>query len=176
MRPEALQYAQVGGGGWEWSPTSSHLVLGTSNHLYGMRPDGSEFVELTGPRSAVLGDLVWAWAPDGSRVAFSLDGNADNARELFSVEPNGVGRIQLNGPTGHASYFTWSPDGSRIAYLDRGGLFSVLPNGTGYAHLHHSPISWRWAPDSKRVMFLAHETAGLRELFTAGRMAPSLPS
>ena len=91
VRPRAQQDALIGASQtyWDWSPTSSHLLVHMAGYLYAMRPDGSELVNLTKP-IAFREFVASAWAPDGSRVAFRL--NQDFAEyDLYSVHPNGAG-------------------------------------------------------------------------------------
>ena len=121
-------------------------------------------VESTGPRSArIVGrslyavgvdgtDRAWlgedpidvAWAPDSTRIAYTLAGG------LFVIEPDGSNRTPLASAQGS---FTWSPDSTRIAYTLAGGLFATDTDGFRRTRLGHAVSSAAWAPDGARIAY-----------------------
>jgi Tol biopolymer transport system component len=92
------------------------------NELYSSLLDGSGgMVKLNG--SLVAGGEVFrefAITPDGSRVIYRADEQAEGAVQLFSVPADGsqppiaIGGSGITGRT--VLHFTISPDGSRVAY------------------------------------------------------------
>jgi WD40 repeat protein len=82
-----------------------------SNSLHVMNADGSDVRVLTGPDYSHIDEL--AWSPDGSRLAFSLQGGG-----LWIVGVDGSGLTELI-PDGERA--AWSPNGSRISFQRRAG-------------------------------------------------------
>jgi len=80
-------------------------------------------------------DTAPAWAPDGSRMAFSS--HEDGTFEIYSVAPNGGGRKRLTRGGGQNVSPAWSPDGQWIGFLsDRSGQWAVWamkPDGSNAA-------------------------------------------
>ena len=78
-------------------------------------------------------DTAPAWAPDGSRLAYSS--HEDGTFEIYSVGPNGAGRKRLTQGGGQNVSPAWSPDGQWIGFLsDRGGqwaFWAMKPDGSG---------------------------------------------
>jgi Tol biopolymer transport system component len=99
-----------------FSPDGSQIAYfdGSGDHgnsLRLMNEDGSDVRELTGADYGHIDELVWS--PDGSRLAFSLQGGG-----LFIVGVDGSGLVELIPDGEHAA---WSPDGSRISFQRRAG-------------------------------------------------------
>jgi Tol biopolymer transport system component len=102
-----------------------------------------------------------AWAPDGSRVAFT-SGTTDG---VFAVDAGGGGGLtQIAATLGGALADdpAWSPDGSQIAFVERAGggvnPIEVQSVGAGFAtavtalnaEVRNSPT---WSPDGTRIAF-----------------------
>jgi Tol biopolymer transport system component len=120
-----------------------------------------------------------AWSPDGTRVAFVLDGFAPVAsdREGIYVLQTRTGTVrQLTSCTAPCVFqmdLTWTPDGSRIAFAQADGagcdransfegtcsLFTMRPDGTDLVQLETGsavdPVSPSWSPDGTAVAFSA---------------------
>ena len=124
------------------------LPLGGNVTQYGWAPNGSkiayradqandEVYELwtatpTGGSNTRISDIYgtserdvldsFAWAPDSSRIAYIADEISNDVFELFTVQPDGSGRLKVSANitvTG-ADVFgvpSWAPDSSRIAYV-----------------------------------------------------------
>ena len=141
-------------------------------------------VAVSGPLTigvAGLSNNSYAWAPDSSRLAYLSD-TGTGVRELYSVFPDGSGRVKLNGAIvagGAIASYAWAPDSSRVAYiadanvLTTNELYTVLPNGTGLVRLTSTlalgrvVASLAWAPDSSRIAYLADQTtAAINELYS----------
>jgi Tol biopolymer transport system component len=151
--------------------------------------DGSGFTQLPGPWI----DLQPAWSPDGSRLAFTLDSQADEAVSLYTMTAQGGGRSRVtDGPVDGDP--AWSPDGSTIAFsslrdgsanvaaLDVAtGTITVLVDRPGY------DAQPAWSPDGRRLAFVSDYAAydfvfdiylanadgtGVRQLTQGFRYAP----
>jgi WD40-like Beta Propeller Repeat len=166
-----------------WSPSGARLLChseGFANPadagLYTVRSsDGGDLVRVTAtpPGSFDIGQ--YGYSPDGSRILFSRfsgDQGTDEQGTLFSVKPNGTGKLRL-GPPGLSvvdlGFFDgvgadWSPDGSRVAFaaqkLSRNGfktaLFVVRADGTDLRQIGLpgiGAISAQWSPNGAQIAF-----------------------
>ena len=122
-----------------WSPDGSKIAVGCTgsfdgqfdrcNALYVMNPDGTNPIKL--PRTPLYHEVVRAWSPDGSRIAFdirtggtSIEGlgimNADGTNPLYvvlsEIYRDGGLISSVDTKPYYNSDVTWSPDGSKIAY------------------------------------------------------------
>src|SRR5438270_12332836 len=55
-----------------------------------------------------------AWSPDGSKIAFTRYGA--NASDIYVMNADGGGIVQLTNTPGNDDHPAWSPDGSKIAF------------------------------------------------------------
>jgi TolB protein len=67
------------------------------------------------------------YSPDGSKIAFDAGGvNGDANDEIYIVDTDGAGLVQLTSNSGNNDYPVWSPNGSEIAFIsDRTGFEQV---------------------------------------------------
>jgi Tol biopolymer transport system component len=100
------------------------------------------------------------FAPDGSRVVFSMPGPA--GQQLVSVDAEGKDRRELT-KTGHNNWPAFSPDGKRLAFgSSRDGDFEIYvmaADGSDVRRLTRSPaLDARpaWSPDGKRLAFTSN--------------------
>jgi Tol biopolymer transport system component len=112
-----------------------------------------------------------AWSPDGTKLAFaSTRSDASNPgaiNDIFVMNADGSGVVQLSESIGWSSEPTWSPDGNLIAFhSDAGnwptslGLFVVPSDGTAdpvrLTTLSPNLIdqgSARFSPDGSKLLF-----------------------
>jgi hypothetical protein len=87
----------------------------------------------------------FAWAPDGSTIAFVRGG------ELRAIGVGG-GAEQLIA-AGGASAPSWTPDGSKIAFVRGGSVFTVNPSGGGEQMVISGAVSPDWSPDGSRLAY-----------------------
>jgi Tol biopolymer transport system component len=132
----------------------------------------------TGIKKVVTGGIIgkrwFAWASDGSRIAYIADQEAAGIYELFSVRPNGVGNVRLSDDLasgGSVKSFAWAPDSSRVAYLAdqdtalMDELYASLPDRS----LNPNPVvselpntsrdvfDFRWSPNSDLIAYRANQ-------------------
>lgn len=65
------------------------------------------------------GVLDFAWAPDGSQIAYTANSTFDGTRELFSTSSIGGAVQNLSGPSiaqGKVRQIAWSPDSTTVAF------------------------------------------------------------
>jgi Tol biopolymer transport system component len=145
--------------------------------LYAMSSEGRAVTRLT----SLVGDETQpAFSPDGSKVAFSHDG------DVFVMNANGR---QLRNVTSHPAHDadpSWSPDGRRIAFAsDRGGSREIFVLRLGQRRATALTRSGDnsapdWSPDGAGIAFEhgsdvhAVSAAGAAEsLVAADTSAPS---
>ena len=112
--------------------------------------------------------LTVAWAPDGSRLAFTYkESGASGGGSLFTCPPNGVGAIKLTdffSTNRTVSDWQWAPDSTRLLYTadtfieERIDLFVVEADGGATTTLvtmaaDSDVIFPSWSPDSTRIAF-----------------------
>ena len=115
---------------------------GTS-HLYSVRQDGSDIVDLTPSRAAYDGD----WSPDGSRIAFTTDRDDDSPILIMNADGSNVVALGVVGTAPK-----WSPDGARLVF-ESGGMISVtMANGSQTVTLAAGRRP-DWSPDGSRILF-----------------------
>jgi TolB protein len=124
--------------------------------LLHMRPDGSDLraipVEL--PGHAFTPDV----SPDGRRIALSV---AITSHNLYVVDADGTGLVNLTPFAGDYILPDWSPDGLRIAYstgfVDDNPDVVVMNADGSEGHAVAQTLSHEttpaWSPDGKSITF-----------------------
>ena len=65
-----------------------------------------------------------AWSPDGQQIAFVT--NRDGNYEIYAMNADGRGLVNLTRHEATDQRPAWSPDGRQIAFVsDRGGLMEI---------------------------------------------------
>lgn len=102
-----------------------------------------------------------SFAPDGSRVVFSLNDTGGGHR-IASVDPGGQDLKTLTQSSGVNSWPAFSPDGRTIAFgSSRDGdldLYAMDADGARVRRLTRSPgrdVRPAWSPDGKRIAFVS---------------------
>jgi len=109
-------------------------------------------------------------AAENGKIAFTS--NRDGNNEIYSMNPDGSGQIDLsNNPSSDVGP-KWSPDGSKIAFLsDRDGYYEIYvmnadgsdqtrithcgPDAFSYVFFGVGEIRMEWSPDGSKIMFEA---------------------
>jgi TolB protein len=102
-----------------------------------------------------------SFAPDGSRVVFSL--SDIGGHQIASVNPQGKELKYLTSAAGMNAWPVYSPDGRKIAFgSSRSGDFEIYAmnaDGSGVLPLTRSPgLDARpaWSPDGNRIAFTSN--------------------
>ncbi len=210
--PSGLSLQKVSGplvtggrvGGYSWAPDSSLLAYTADQNTAGItelfisQPDGSDNIRVSAPISSngVVNNYGFSWAPDASRIAYSVYDYSTGNNTIYSSYPDGTGNEHISHPTLTNNFINsgikWAPDGSRIAYsgyyyyyntstfiiTHYDNLFTVEPNGNGVTQVSAIPqvygesralSDFAWAPDSSRIAYEADQDIdNVIEIFASG--------
>jgi tol-pal system beta propeller repeat protein TolB len=121
-------------------------------------------------RSRLINESYPAWSPDGTKIAFAASGG-----DIWVINSDGTGRINLTDDPAHDTMPAWSPDGSRIAFVrvDPEGeweIFVMNADGSGQEQLTYSPRFCHnyepdWSPDGTRLA-VTFQCAGTFNVYT----------
>lgn len=166
----------------DWAPDGTHLVfslddpaqagLGDHAGIYVLDVGTGEISQLTLCSSPCLGQGDVDWSPDGSRIAFTEEGEPEDGSpdcaslcSIFTMRADGTDRVPVDtGTLPGATNPSWSPDGRSIAFSARVGgrwfAFVVGLDGSAPRSLASdlgSPQESKpaWSPDGSRIAFLA---------------------
>ena len=99
------------------------------------------------------GDAIWAWSPDGARLAHVSAGEESDT--LSVIDPSSGARTTLDAAIGHIAALDWSPDGTRIAYAYGNDVYQVEVDGEEPSLLADSfsdVIKIAWSPDGSQIL------------------------
>jgi Tol biopolymer transport system component len=145
-----------------------NLPDGSLSTLVWVSRDGAE--EALDFKPARFGRL--SLSPDGESLAVAIsDSNGKSDIWVYDLERGG--RSRLTSSPGDNNYPLWTPDSQRVVYdsrRDRGGLFSMLANGTGTEErLTESAIAQipnSFSPDGDVLVFREGTLGADRSLHT----------
>jgi hypothetical protein len=142
---------------------------GDDVELWVMDRDGSNRLPIV--EGTIVIDHV-SWSPDGTRLAFS-GSTFDDTEDIWIVNRNGSGLINLTPDAGSAVIFDrnpeWSPDGTRLVFSStRSGpmrIWTMNANGTGAASVFAPTVQQSertpvWSPGGTHIAFTALSAAG----------------
>ena len=106
-----------------------------------------------------------AWAPDGARLAISLDRDSDGDIFLMNADESGLDKI--TDDPGTDFFPAWSPDGARITFMsDRAGdldIYVMDADGSNIVAVSQAEgAEWfpTWSPDGTRIAWFSGEFSG----------------
>jgi Tol biopolymer transport system component len=153
--------------------------------VFTMAADGSSLTQITDG-----GGNEAAWNADGTRIAFSTNGNYGEPRaclrNLFAMNPDGTGKAWILGGEGCSSQATdscsfnnfpsWSPDGTKIVYAGNdcfasgarvpGGIFVVDVTTRTRTRLTTNQVGLAldadpsWSHDGTKIAFASADALG----------------
>ncbi|MDE2663035.1 MAG: hypothetical protein OXI39_08535 [Gemmatimonadota bacterium] len=180
-----------------WSPDGRRIAFQSdrdgNEEIYVMNADGSSQTNLTSDPAL---DSNPAWSPDGTRIAFSSDRAPEdflepNYPDVYVMNADGSGPIQLTDTSLIDEAAAWSPDGSKIAFhqwAPTAGLLQVIvpadihvmnADGSGQMNLTRGRVEFRdpfdehpaWSPDGTWIAFSSDRDDrfdGNREIYVMG--------
>ena len=171
-----LIWARVGGGDGPSFLSTIDPRTGTSRVLFN---DGA-WPAAPGAVTHIAIGSEYAWAPDGSRVAFS--NYSGYGYEIFLLASDGRSFARLTHDGGLDAFPSWSPGGDQIVYASdttppttpgSKGYYTpgcevsltecpqqirvIRADGTGNHQLTHDPVGATmpdWSPDGGRIVFV----------------------
>lgn len=163
-----------------WSPDGSRLVVPSGGSLLVVDVDRGGVRRLTSCGTKFCYDTHPAWAPDGSKIAFTreLRTGVSISGSLYSVAADGSGLTKLTNLSARVGGPAWSPDTRQIAFdasgvgwrPSRSRLYAIRADGAGLKLLASGPTATgpglpAWSPNGTRILFL--RTPGTSDSFTA---------
>ena len=147
-----------------WSPNGARIAFASDragNHLdiWTMNADGTGLANLTPlPDSTESGEagIEPSWSPDGSRIAYSYQG------DVWVMNSDGSSKTNLTHDpalSAAGNMPAWSPDGSKIAYVRGADVWPMNSDGSGEAPLTTTTGAGGvekypdWSPDGTRLTY-----------------------
>ena len=106
-----------------------------------------------------------AWSPDGSKIAFTRYGA--NASDIYVMNADGSGIVQLTNTPGNDDHPAWSPDGAKIAFSKYSTIYVM--NATDGSGLVRLTTGWdddpTWSPDGSQIAFTRRTDDGNSDIY-----------
>jgi dipeptidyl aminopeptidase/acylaminoacyl peptidase len=138
-----------------WSPDGTRLLL---SQMRLADPDGGNVT--------YLGDGAgYGWSPDG-RILFGSQGPFGLPADVWLMNADGTGRVQLTSRPEPEIPGSFSPDGSRLTFYVYSGelsqgtdLWTMNPDGTDQRQVTDTPghEGAIWSPDGTRILLLSDQ-------------------
>jgi len=140
----------------------AEMRIGTP-HICRLKPGANEVQRIDLPPADDRGAVAFGtgrprWSPDGSKVAFELDGD-EGAVDIAIVNADGTGWRKVTNDGGAAGP-TWSPDGKRLAFTSgrtwQTAIYTVDLATNQTKAVVDTPQTDRgpeWSPDGTKIIF-----------------------
>lgn len=158
-----------------WSPDGSRLGFLSYDSVSSgvsfcvMNADGSNLTVLTN----VSGEYInsFAWSPDSSKLIFSAStyANDTSTGEVYVINADGTGRVNVSGTDGYNSEPAWSPDGTQISFSrayyspdspPTNDIYVANADGTNQTQIAHADgerdFTAMWSPDGAWLAFMRY--------------------
>jgi dipeptidyl aminopeptidase/acylaminoacyl peptidase len=96
--------------------------------------------------------------PDGNKIAFQS--NRDTATQIFVMNADGSGVVNISNTSSDESYPSWSPDGTKILFTSNRGsndeIYVMDVDGSNQVNLTNALGTDQvasWSPDGTKVVF-----------------------
>ena len=162
-----------------WSPDGSWIAFASTvpqetTRLERIMPHGVGHLTLVEPGPTIARPV---WSPDSEKILYAANANAmvdapEVDSDIWVVNYDGTGHIQLTNDPASDINPAWSPDGSRIAFQsNRDGEYAIYvmnANGTGVVRLTDPLMSATepaWSPDGNRIVFVGTKPGQIANLY-----------
>jgi Tol biopolymer transport system component len=139
-----------------------------ASEIWVMNADGTGQAQLTrdgakqGGKCADSGSREPVWSPDGTKIAFTsyMNGTVGSSSDIFVMNPDGTGRVNLTKFSGFDDEPAWSPDGTKIAWRSNRGnsndaeVWVMNADGSSPVQVtHHGGVDDEpaWSPDGTKI-------------------------
>lgn len=142
----------------QWSPRGDaiafHLLDSDGLHLMIMSSDATQVRRVSHwktPEEVFDPGIAWPpqWSPDGGKIAFtSLSSTGES--DIFAINADGSGLVNLTNSPGQDLDPVWSPDGSSIAFVSyrerNGEIYVMRADGTNPINVSNLPQTNEFQP------------------------------
>lgn len=153
----------------QWSPDGTQIVYQTNREgdfdNYIMNADGSDQRNYIG--SSVWNEYGPQWSPDGTKLLFTRRLDDSIGREIFVINTDGTGEVQLTDAPNSSYFPQWSPDGTQIAFHSNRAnnyeIFLMNADGSDVRQLTNNEIDDffpAFSPDGNWLAYHANITGG----------------
>ena len=112
---------------WRYDGTVSHIAFTAGNDIWLVDEHGAGLTNLT---HGLVGEMLPAWSPDGTRLAF-ISSLPDDTHEIYVVDiDTGVISPVVTGEDLCFRIYeapSWAPDGDRLAFAGERGCSPIGP-------------------------------------------------
>jgi WD40-like Beta Propeller Repeat len=143
-----------------WSPDGSAIAFDRTGEdgqadVFVVDARGTTVTRLT---ANALGDYVGGWSPEGTKIAIYRGVLDTEQFDIWVVNVDGSGEMQLTDDPGDEFSPVFSPDAARIAFMRRLGdqwdIFVMNADGTNVTRLTDDPLDDafpQWSPQGERI-------------------------
>lgn len=151
----------------QWSPNGQRILFLADYRAWTIDAGGGDLRPVTDSLEQCL-DI--SWSPSGDRISAttSMPGAFE---EIYTILPDGTGRVNISRNAASDREARWSPDGTRLAYVsvrsDTSRLVVCNADGSDLRSVCGSPEreQYAWSPDGHRIALMKYvsTTIGLRQ-------------
>jgi Tol biopolymer transport system component len=163
----------------DWSPTGGQILFEQNGAIWTVHPDGSGLFKVADTPI----EYYWrpykaqpVWSPDGRQIAFAAPGVGEEQNaDIFVVNANGSGLVNLTQDPSYDFQPAWSPDGQHIAFATTrhgqrdSAIYIMDTDGSNCRQVFHD-TTWIardpiWSPDSSLIIIVGMIRSWEEKLF-----------
>ena len=116
------------------------------------------------------------WSPDGARLAFTRTLEPQSNTEVFLLNPDGTGAVNLTAHPEGENILDWAPDGDRLLINSTrewqlsNEIFTIDLNGLNAVNLtNHEAFDGdaKWSPDGEAIVFSSERIGHIHSVYRA---------